>query len=495
MVAQPDPRPMFANAAVITAQVRVAKRVEYLKRNPIEAFYWVPIQEQFLRSDAKIKMLRTGTQSVGKTTAALTDLLWEAMGIHPFLPELNELKGDDFKAWVLCKTFTQSIVIQEKLWELVPEWAKKEGTTFSKKSGFRHHNPTVQILHKPTGTWSTIQFKTGVQDAAVLASATLDTVLCDEPPTEAQYSEALSRISDKKGRMLLALTPAHADTTYLEQLVKEGKIVDFHARLSGAALTPRGFKTPRRSKGGDVMDDAFVAAREHNMLEHLKDIMIHGEWDRRVAGQRFADWNPSLRSKGGMVFHRVPQVNMELLLGIDWGSGSTFNQVFVIVGKARGKYYVLAEYVAESATTMANDADNLMRLMTALGIEWRDLDEAYGDREMKAGSERKDNTKMMKLLRERGCSGGPNIKTVKTGKGRAQGSVIRGETWIHRRMVAEEFLVNKDCTTVIECFSKYDGKKTSAHKHLIDAIRYACNKDIFEMEVGTGNLPRYQPPN
>ena len=63
-----------------------------------------------------------------------------------------------------------------------------------------------------------------------------DVILFDEPPTDLRvFVEALMRVQERGGVLLLSYTPINADVTYLRTLVEAGQIEDHHSRLTPEA--------------------------------------------------------------------------------------------------------------------------------------------------------------------------------------------------------------------------------------------------------------------
>lgn len=124
MSRRPPPRALLAAG-------ELARRARE-RHDPLEAIDWLPGQLEFLKSTARIKLLRCGTQVGGKTTAGLAECVWLATGRHPWQPGRIAKR-----IWVVCTSWSQSIAIQKKLWDLLNEADLDPRCEFDPVAGFR----------------------------------------------------------------------------------------------------------------------------------------------------------------------------------------------------------------------------------------------------------------------------------------------------------------------------------------------------------------------
>ncbi len=457
-------------------------------RNPLESMRWLPSQHSFLSSDARFRLLRTGNQ-LGKTTAGCAEIIAWCTGRHPLG---KKMRRPPVEAWIICASWSQSLAVQEKLWNLLPKHELKPGSAYDPRKGFPGAQPTVEFLNG-----SIIRIKTAKQNVLDLASATIDVVLCDEPPPERKYGELVKRVQAKRGSVLITMTPVNAPVDWIREAVAEGRIEDHHFRLEPQNLIFHGTDRVMRLPGGDVCDDAWIAEKVSETLPHEVDIVLHGEWETRVEGRVFKAFINDPSVEGAHVVTRLPPGDWKFALGIDHGTG-LINQAGVLIAvddsdpTQHPMVVVMDETpLMEQATTSEQDAIEIHRMLgrwrTGRGSEtmqWRDLSYVYGDVPAKAGVATKGNRDLAReIARLIGKPSGralhPRIYTAKRMEGNQRGSVATGEGWIHAQMVRGRFLVHERCEHLIECFDRYDGHPDSDFKHRIDAVRYGLYRWVW----------------
>jgi phage terminase large subunit-like protein len=456
------------------AALELARRIA---DEPLRWMRWLRPQAELLRQNARIVLYRGGNQVIGKTTAGLAKVLFEATGTNPFTKPF----GEAAEYWVICASWPQSVAIQKKLWDLVPKRLLHPDTVFTDVRGFKGKNPVVQVLHVPTGKYSTIRFKTTQQGALNLAGASIRGALFDEPPkSQAVYSEVVKRVMAAGGWVLLTLTPIGAPVDYLRAECERGVIVDIHARLTPQNVCYDGTDEPLVRPDGTVCDADYIAEIEHTTLPQDVPIRVHGEWETRVEGRVFRAFDS--RVGLGHVTDQVPDADMVLCLGVDHGS-KDFKQIGLLVGidQNTGGVHVFDEYVGAGDTLPDDDAAGVLAMLGRWGWEWKDLELAHGDKPYDAGRTkgigRKSNkelessiAKKLRVNRERLS---PRIQQAKTGAGGGRGSIDRGCTWLHRAMLREDgFKVQSRCVRLIEALERWD-YTDSDFKDPIDALRYA----------------------
>ena len=55
-----------------------------VEADPSAWMAWLPGQHAFLSHPSRVKLFRAGNQSLGKTTAGLSEVHFRALGAHPF---------------------------------------------------------------------------------------------------------------------------------------------------------------------------------------------------------------------------------------------------------------------------------------------------------------------------------------------------------------------------------------------------------------------------
>lgn len=214
--------------------VGLARGLDVLARraqaDPLAYFRPTVPQLEFLKCTAPVAMLRAGNQ-LGKTIAGLTDVIWRALGTHPYVP----VAAPPLEAWVICFSWEQSLSVQAKFASLCPPGALAEGVEFVPGKGYTGRVPIVRFRNG-----SIVRFKTTNQGSLGLASATINHVLIDEPPPPEIWGELCARVLRNRGRIRLTMTPIGRPVDWLRDLVKAGEVVDMHYALTVENTTPIG---------------------------------------------------------------------------------------------------------------------------------------------------------------------------------------------------------------------------------------------------------------
>jgi hypothetical protein len=480
------------------------------ERSPLESFYWLPPQHEFLSwAPTKLQravLFRAGNQVFGKTTCGLAEVIFRCLGEHP-LKEVPEVPPKGIEAWVICASHKQSKAIQEKCWNLLPKDKLKPGVTFSRATGFRANDPMVEFANG-----SVIKFRTTQQKTLDLAGATIDVALFDEPPaSERTFGEVRKRLLERNGVLLMTLTPINAKVDWLKEEVERGSIHDIHYRLELRHLTAVGRRRLHRTSAGIECDQAWIDRIIRETLQREIPVVVHGEWEERADGALFNAFIADPKVPGAHVTATTPSADLRLYLGIDHGETGA-NQAFVLVGVDESRVvggffsvYVLDEHVSDGASSVQQDAQDVLAMLDRNGLSWSDLDGAYGDNPTSRGPNGKDNLMLAQAIRGELVSRNPHlarslrsvrnlsprIKRAKAGDGAGAGSVRNGERWLHKLMAKDGALrvffhrygqgagEYVGCAKFIQCMQEYDGSKSSEHKHLPDATRYALKDYIL----------------
>ena len=474
---------MIATVERPLARLVLAGRAASLRAlaRPLDWVPWLPLQAQYISSLSKFRCLRAGNQALGKTTAALADLAWHALGLHPYRP--CKKPGE---YWVICASWSQSVAIQGKLYELLPKESLAPDTIFTASRGFRGKNPAVEVRHT-SGALSIIRFRTTQQGTLNLAGATIHGALFDEPPSsEEVYAEVTKRVLATDGWVSIALTPIGAPTDWLKLAVEEGKLEDIHSDLSVDALTPLGWSTPRRL-GGVLCDDAWIAEVARQTPTHEIPVRVHGEWEIRVVGR----WFDRFRStgEGAHVHSRQPTGDIKLALGIDHGS-SPGKQIALLLAiddaAEHPRIYIVDEYVdRDGLATPEDDAAGILAMLARHGAKWRDLNFAGGDIVHMRGTGRQKSNKdlSIQIARKLGLPSemlAPPIRTVKQGRANVRGAVKMASRWLFQHMLRDgHFGVNPRCKRLIEALDRYHPDRDDENKDPVDALRYGLDRWIW----------------
>ena len=124
--------------AQLLAALRLAREVQDRADDAILPYIrWLPGQHRYLTHPAKRKLYRAGNQALGKTTAGLASIHWTASGTHPYLRRPKP----PTTSWIVCQSWSQSVAIMSKYWDLVPRRYLHQSTEFDPKHGFRGRHP------------------------------------------------------------------------------------------------------------------------------------------------------------------------------------------------------------------------------------------------------------------------------------------------------------------------------------------------------------------
>jgi len=455
------------------------------QRDPLRWVRWTPPQHAFLESQYRIRLLRTGNQ-FGKTWAGAADAIWRCLGSHPY----QEVRPGPIEAWVICKSWSQSIAVQSKLWHLVPKDAVTPDTAFSPKNGFKGVQRAIVFRNG-----SILRVKTVGQDTLDLASATIHYIWIDEPLGDAEtFSELQMRLRRTAGSIGITMTPATTgDLAWLRDLVEGGKATDMHYRMDAANFIPVGSSRPLLDEAGTPMDSAWCADQIESTLGWARPVRCHGEWEYGRINAIFENFHPLTHVVPGLTSSDVrPRGELKLSIGVDYGE-ERLRTAAVLIGVDDSdpemiRVYVLGEYAPDSATTIDMDAAAILEMVAAHGLRWSDLDHCYGDKRLQDARgriTRKSNSMLTRALEKamRKRAGiVPRFKGAKRGIGRGAGSVWMGVKWINDRMITPGCYFNDAGTPrLIECLQKWQGGTAEEWKDQIDALRYALRPWIFPM--------------
>lgn len=479
-------------APLLRALSAVGQLSQSAQRDPIRWMRWLPLQDRYLRSQSRYRLLRAGNQSLGKTTVVLADLLLTAQGRHPYRLDGHEAPGEYA---LLCASWSQSVAIQGKLAALLGEHAHPE-TVYHPLRGFRGKAPAVRVRHG-RGGYSTIRIRTTGQSILDLAGSSLRGAVFDEvPQTEGHFSELLKRVQAAVGWLSIGMTPIGAPVDWVRGLVDQGLLEDIHSRLTPEACVPVGATRPRCLPDGTPMDADWIASIEAETPDHERDVRVHGGWEVRRADRWFGHFRST--GDGSHVRAITLPTAPRYLLGVDHGS-RVGKQVALLIAiddrdTTNPSIHVLDEDVDQAgASTPADDARRIVAMLARHRLHWRHLTEAWGDRAYVRGAERKTNAALVsalaQTLRVPADSMVPQMRTVKRGAGHGAGSLALGCRYLHHAMLRPGGLtVHPRCRHLIEALDRWDGRDDE-RKDKIDALRYALDSYIFSRQVGARPRP------
>lgn len=461
----------------------------------------LPGQYEFLVDPAAIRLFRAGQQSHGKSTAGALDLIGHTTGLHPWCdPDL--ISPDPIEAWVIAPSWSHSITVQRKLWQLVPRHLLHPDTSFSPLKGFRGTQPAFQIRHR-SGGYSTVRVRTVGQDGMGLSSETLRYAWFDELPGPRVFSEVQARLlkAGRYGRLILTCTPVNAPAAWLQEVCeKEDSLIsDHHRLLTAEEMIPVGRTHPICLEDGTPCDEAWVEATIASRLPHEVPVVIHGHWSFAALAPIFGCFAAS--GPKSHVVDMLPAVDVDLVLGIDHGLAegaqvAVLMAVWWPLGRDEKPHVcIIDEVVQAEETTDDQDAEAILCMLERNGLRWTQLKSVFGDRAHHGSNRRgsiakKSNARLSLALekhpraRRHGIKRGsmrPKIDSAKRGAAAQRGAVSYGCTWLRDLMLRPgHFQVLRRCREVIRSIQGYDMTPNSPESHLIDAIRYGLRAVIYD---------------
>lgn len=457
--------------------------------NPLQHVDLLPHQDQYLRAakDHRKRLLRLGNQ-LGKTFVGVLEDLFYALGSHPY----DKIEPLD-RQWVIGSTRQQSLAAQHATWALVPKHLVAEGQRYDSAEGFGRNNPYLRLRNG-----AIIHYVSDRQGSLALAGHTVGRVRFDEPVRPETYGEAAARVRQGANRISFTLTPIGRDCTYIQEMVERGELHETHARMTPDTLRFIRSGLPKLTQDGQRCDQAWIDQTVADCLPYEVPVRVHGEWDLAVDGAFFAGFRAASHELGGHIISKIPDVDFVLYAGIDHGTGIS-NQVCVLVGIAPdGAVYVLAEWWREQLATVRADARDILKMLERLGLQWGQLQQAYGDIPAGQGIARRGNgdlehalARELKLRSRKALR--PRIRTTASKRGKGSNpkqAAIYAYRWFHRKMTEGKFHVHESCEHLITSLARWDGTPASPHKHLIDAMHYACSGVIAQRRAGRGTVLR-----
>ncbi len=456
------------------------------RARPLDYFRWNAPQRRWLGLNPRIKLFRAGNQAIGKSTAALAEIVWRCEGKHPYHP----VKVPPVTIVVCCTTAKQSIAIQKKLHALLPLDQIDARTNFDKKNGFGANMPMV--LWK---NGSTILFFTSEAGPSSVQGDSIDYVAIDELCTHEMYVELERRILMTGGQMGLSLTPVNNPAKWLEELVAAGVVEEVHAPLTlemvryadgGYRFIPDHLGRPVRC------DQAWIDHQFKITAAAVADVRLNGAWESKPQGAWFGPiWNEAVH------VNERAQFDIEVgpvlwYLGIDYASadrpmGLVASLVAVQVSAdeegAQREHIIVEDMVALPGTaTIDMFAADILAMLTRNGLKWRNLKAAYGDNPVKTRFEFKSNLDLSRKIAHRlkipSAALNPKILGAKEGKA-SSGSRDQGCRYLYEVIASNRFLIRKRCQAMGEAIETWDYGNQHPAKDRIDTLRYALKDYVF----------------
>ena len=382
---------------------------------------------------------------------AAYETVCRCLGSHPF----HDVPPPPIEARVVCHSFRQSVVVQSKVHEMIPDGVLEDDCTFHPVRGFKHN--TIAFRNG-----SRILFVTSEQDRLALASATLDLVWIDEPPPPDMYTESMSRLVQTGGCLYMTLTPVGRPVGWIRDVVEDGVLSETHYGLSTDAC-------PWMTQ--DQVEEAIRVC-----LPSERAQVCFADWDGVTPDRYFAAFDAT------MISDSLPQAEGQIGLGSDHGE-DVGREVCLLIAvqqhPTRPRIWFLDEYVSQGKTGIEADALGIVAMLDRAGLSVESVDEARGDTNS-AGKTHAGGYAINTLLTEaigRAC-GFPDhsppfrIKPARKGPG----SVVYTARLLHACMVKGDLTIHPRCAHLVESFRHWRGpggdSANKALSHALDAARY-----------------------
>ena len=452
---------------------------------------WTPPQDAWLRLNPRsgVKMLRGGNQAIGKTTAAMQEVDWRATGTHPHY----RVRPPPVEIWVVCTSWSQSVAIQTKFWELCDRSRLTRDTRdrFRPDIGWGKDNPTV--LYE---CGSIVRFRTTNQGAKALAGSTVHYIHIDEPTTESVFRELRKRLMRARGQMGITLTPINWDCGYLREEVEHGTINEVHARLTAENLIPIGSDRPielydPQQNISIPMDQAWIDEQRRITPARWAPVVLDGEWEAAPEGVFYSCFDPKRHTieLGGLNPARGP---IRWAIGFDYAAADRpLGHCAVLCqvqefrderGRTRQRVLAVDEVALEGNVTNEAFARDVVSMLERQGLRWSDVHAAHGDNPVTSKWVKKSNiATMTSIAAEIGIPYNalqPRILSAKDDV-QSRAAYDASNQWLFERIASDCFYVHARCKRLIEGLTTWDYKRDHPLKDVVDACRYSLKPWAF----------------
>ena len=457
----------------------VLKLEDQVYQDPLRFAQFSPPQLKFLRCKDKFFLLRGGNQ-IGKTFVGAAELIWRCLGTHPY----KKTPPPPIEAWVICHSYTQSLTVMGKIWELLPKAPLCDDVEFVTGKGFRGAgSPVVRFKNGSLIRFKTTGQTSGGRGTVALSSGTVGYVWIDEPPGPRVWSEVVARTLRVPGSCVgITMTPVGVPVDYLKKMCEEGIVTDIPAPLTVENTTVA---------GRPLLSQQAIDQMSRSYLKFDRSARMEGAWEGFAPdGVIFEEFRDELISD-------VPPPDGEwrMCVGIDHGHAAG-SQCAVLVGvllpdskKPIGPNndffcMVLDEYQSGGADA-AIHARAILAMIRRHGLDHNKIHRWTGDRSHGGGStgDRKYSGRMSNTMLR---SAFEHILGYPRGRGfrihtayKPAYSVYYGIRVIHDMMAKARFQIHPRCTGTIKSIKGWAMTrnnrldKDADEKHLIDCLRYA----------------------
>ena len=458
-----------------------ANLAEYARRRrerPLDYMRWLVPQERWLQMQGD-KLYRAGNQALGKSTAGLAEVIWACLGTHPHYAT----KAPPVQVIVCSLNQSQSISIQSKCHDLIPQGVLADDCEYNPKTGYGANRPLTRFANG-----STIRWVTDDQGPRSVAGATVDLVLIDEPCSPEMMRELRKRVLVKAGRIVMTLTPINGPVQHIQAAVEAGHMPEVHAPLTVENLVHVDTGELRTLEDGTICDEQWIASMWAKEPASWAGITLDGLWEMRPQGAWFAPiWSAASHVSDSAMLDGESYWH----LGIDYASADRpqgLVAVLVRVEPTRGdagrqsESIIVEDLVSlPGSATVTMFATEIVRMLKRNGLQWRSLRSVYGDNPVQGRHEYKGNydlTRRLALEMQVAQTGiSPRILGAK--EKMSGGSRDTGCRYLYEALASQRLVIRSRCKVLIEAIESWDYTAQHPAKDRIDALRYALKDYIF----------------
>lgn len=287
----------------------------------------------------------------GKSVTGIRETLWRAIGLHPY----KKVRPHDM-IWSGFVDFGFYLKVTKRLFD---EWVpKKHLIQF-------HESEKWAKIRRVDGGTCMIYFLSYESGRATWQGAGVDFIWLDEELPQDIYQEALARVVDRKGQMLLTQTPVSGLNWAYEEIYLPAQTGSEGIKVVQGALAERDENAPYQV--GEPLVPHLSKEQIVRLAKATKDpderaIRVFGEFRGRTGGV-YKTFKPEI--------HVVPGFDVPRYYSI-WGGVDPGYHGFAAVGFAQdpmGRTYVPLEYYSqqESHSTRIDTLWRMVRKIYPLG--------------------------------------------------------------------------------------------------------------------------------
>lgn len=444
--------------------------------DPVAAMSWSAWQRDVLTDLHRFIAVRAANQ-IGKTMLAAAMIIMEIRGTNPFRPPRHRGPLNILLCSESYEQMSREGGVLEKLWEMLPKDEIDPKVSFIRGKGLMGVKyPAIRFISGP-GAGSVIRLFRYEQGARKLAGSTLHGIVLDEPCPADIYGEAVPRLRQHQGWMLITFTPTPdmPDQTYLRRLIKAGAVREHHIELTEAACWPQGYARPFQSQ---AQIDAFAAHLEaHQVLLRVK-----AAWETIDPERYLTAWGEACVDP--FEIRDLPPgalVGVGVDHGIQAGKQRACLLVCADVETDAPRFWLVDEAGSDDPTTTEQDAAAIKHMLDRHGLDYDDVDLWVGDRSAQDAHQikHKNNAALMRaILRLYGRTADhPKARTLATPK-KWDRSVSDGFTFMNKAMKDARWRVHPRCLMFRHAAATWRKAQMDPLKDCLDPARYVMQHAV-----------------